>query len=337
MADSEVKIKLLDNEKVGRILHPHPFAFYNMYLIWIYVILVSAVFLTYSAKIGSLVGNPVAKASGPVKSLVDVLNTPLIQIIPYVGDLAKDANKYLNSLLSKANRFSNKYTVISVWLLVLIVSSIAVSVVRISWKWILILAGVGVASIALVLYFKLRPEYTYYIAAAISLVGMLFVELYRRAHTFYVTNYRIITELDFAGYKKNELEYSKINNLLLEQSFIGRIFNFGTIIPVTASGLGMGEDMSAVTVGAAGKLSQGPLIGAAVTGGRGIQVPRTRSAYALYGVTSPQETYDLISGFMHSGEEAPYLKDMSQDLKALLEQNKRLVDELTKERRGSNP
>jgi hypothetical protein len=172
-------------------------------------------------------------------------------------------------------------------------------------------------------------ETAYLFGIMFSIFGFIGVELFRRSHIFYVTNYRIITRLKFFTEKQNALSYDKINNVVMERPLLGVIFNFGTIMPITASGLGMGEDSAAVTVGGGTSVGEDSFVGIGVTGGQTVGVPRSRSAYALYGVPKPKEVYELINKYMHEFVEAPYLKEMAPYMKEMLGEIKNMRKDMS--------
>jgi len=308
------EIQLMDNEKIHRLFHPHWLSFYDLYLLWTYAIVLSLIFVIFGNMIYEYLGSPSEKLIRMVP--LRKLNAPFMRPIPIIGNFANMGGDIFEGLLG----LSMKYGPVVLWFYLLVIPGLIISIIRIEWKWIPLLFGVGLISAAITIYFGLNQAFTYIIAIILSIFGMLAVDRYRNAHLFCITNYRIITEVDFIGHKKNELGFDKINNLVLNQPFLGKIFNFGTIIPITASGLGMGADAAAVTV-AAGSMSDDSFSGVAVTGERSIQVPRTRSAYALFGIENPKKVYDMISELMRDYSEAPYLKSISTDMKKLLEKN----------------
>lgn len=144
-------------------------------------------------------------------------------------------------------------------------------------------------------------------------------DVYRRKFDFYITDQRIIIELNFISQKRREILYSKISDLVVDRGALGRVFNYGSVIPITESGFGLGEDMSAVTVAATGApLPKGPKMTTAVSGGRTITVPRGRSFYILFGVGKPNVVADTISQLIHGYEETPYLKKIVAGVESLV-------------------
>jgi len=173
----------------------------------------------------------------------------------------------------------------------------------------------------LVLVLKWSLRYMQLPLVSMGILGFFLTEGYRRGHHFYITNQRIISELRFLSYKRRELTYGKITDVAMVKGIVGRLFNFGTVFPITASGFGLGEDLAAVTAGA-GVTSRGVTAGVAVMGGKTVSVPRGRSSHSLFGISHPEETCDMITKFVHEYEEAPYLKRISEDIKDIKEKEK---------------
>jgi hypothetical protein len=308
-SDNPDRLQLLEGEKVLTEIKPHVLAFWDMYLIWVWIIALSAVFAFYGDQLSWLATDQVDSAAGMAETATAAVTDGFFGRIPYVGGYFSPAKEAVSS----ATGFVREYTAVGLWIAALFVSALVVSVFKIEFKWLALMVGVGLVSVALAAYLGLSGDWVYFIGGLLSLVGILFVESYREAHTFYVTDMRIVTEVRFGSTKRNELSFDKINNIVLDQGLFGSIFNFATIIPVTASGLGMGSDFSAVSVGAQGQRAWGTL-GAQVTGGRTVQTPRARSMYCLFGVSDPESVQNLLSERMHAHVQAPYLKRMTEQL-----------------------
>jgi hypothetical protein len=313
MEVTEHGLKPMEGEKVLKALKPHYLAFYDMYLVWVWLIFLSLAFMAYGEQLGGFIDSPALYAADLAYEKTIPSDNWLMQSIPFYDEVFSG----LNDRVGRANRYVRDYTQVGVWALTVVLSATLIAAARIEWKWPFIMAAVCAVSVCLSAYFGLPVDGAYYFAAGFSIVGIAFIEVYRGAHTFYVTDRRLVTEVRFTYHKRNELSYEKINNIILEQDFIGRVFGFGTIIPVTASGLGMGSDFSAVTVGAAGNAGQGPALSGHVTGGKSVQTPRSKSMYALFGVGDPQNIYRIIAGQVHEQTSTPYLRRMSQQLERL--------------------
>lgn len=208
--------------------------------------------------------------------------------------------------------FFPSHVFLVIWIFSLIFPFLLVGVIRISWRWPLLAFLLAFAGV--IMYLRTYSLTTIqWLLIIVGLFGILGVEYYRKSHHFFITNQRIITEITFFSHKRRELTFSKITDIALVQGLIGRIFNFGTIIPVTASGFGLGEDQSAFTIGG-GFYKEGLITGMLITGGKSVRVPRYKSFYVIYGVKNPRKICESIAEFVHAYEEAPYLKRISDQL-----------------------
>ncbi|OIR12286.1 MAG: hypothetical protein BEU05_03210 [Marine Group III euryarchaeote CG-Bathy2] len=143
--------------------------------------------------------------------------------------------------------------------------------------------------------------------------GMVIVDQYRRSFTYYLTDIRIAMHQDFLGLSKNErqVRYNHIEDIKLSQSLFGRIFGFGTVVPVTGSGLGTGSD-EALMIAAVGGEAKG--FAAGLAGGsrrsarRATQDPRD----SLYGVSDPGRVRDLITQNIQDDTGVEHLKRIEE-------------------------
>jgi uncharacterized membrane protein YdbT with pleckstrin-like domain len=106
-------------------------------------------------------------------------------------------------------------------------------------KEILILIALGIAWFAI--YQWAAPEYStifqLLIAAVATIVLIsMFIDIVRWSRdSFYVTNRRVIQVSGVLNKKVLDSSLSKINDVILNQSWMGRIFNYGTIKIMTAT------------------------------------------------------------------------------------------------------
>lgn len=89
--------------------------------------------------------------------------------------------------------------------------------------------------------------------------------------------------------------------------------------------------MSAVTLAGGTQVGEKGAMGGAVTGGRSVDVPRSRSSYILFGIPNPKKAYAAITKLIHEADEAPYLRKMTTGIEELVAQNKDLMSRLTGE------
>lgn len=267
----------LAGEKVYAEIRPHPLAFAGDMALWIYTILAS---LIVWAKRASL--------AGPLEGL------------PLLGRLAPS--------------IAEGWGVFAVIAVLVLAPVLLYSLFKVTWRP-LAAAAVAVVVVPLVAW-KLGYTPAQGLAALIgvSLLGLLGVELKRRRHLYIVTDRRIRTV--YKGLLKEvqrDIVYTRLSDVVIEKGFLGKIFGFGDVYVISQASLGMGSDIAAVAVGAGG--GSGPVrAGAAVGGGRSVNVPRSRSQYVLYGVPKPEEVSSIIVEAMKSSEEAPYLQKILEKL-----------------------
>ncbi len=257
----------IGEERILASLHPHPLAFAGQALLWVYVLIVSIVMY--------FMGNQVSTS---------------FRNIPVIGGLLGAYGEYV------------------VYALAIVIPTLVYALVKVVWRYFLLtlLITIGVP-LVLAFVVKLPLRYTFIVGAVAGILGMFAVEMHRRAHKYIVTDRRIIFE--YRGlFKKirRDLVYSRVSDIILEKGVLGKLFNFGNLIPVSQPGLGLGSDMSFITLG--GGAGKDVHAGLAVTGGRSVKVPRSRSFYILYGVPHPERIYDMIIEAIKASEEAPYLK-----------------------------
>jgi membrane protein YdbS with pleckstrin-like domain len=132
--------------------------------------------------------------------------------------------------------------------------------------------------------------------AIFGLAGLIFAEVYRQSHRYIVTNARVFTHAGIFAPDERTVPLAKVTDLELDRHFVGRVFNYGTVIPLTASGIGIGADFASVSGTAAKqwKVFGTPSVGVTVTGGHSIQVPKTRTHEVLFGIRNPARVRDII-------------------------------------------
>jgi len=134
--------------------------------------------------------------------------------------------------------------------------------------------------------------------AILSLISLSMTELYRRSHHYLITTARIRTSSGVFSKRERTLPLSKINDLYTDQGFFGKFLGFATVVPLTASGMGMGSDFAAL----AGSISKAwfgiPTIGLTIIGGHNIQVPKSRTHEALFGIYKADKAVNGVMGLL---------------------------------------
>jgi hypothetical protein len=159
---------------------------------------------------------------------------------------------------------------------------------------------------------------------AVSIIGFLFVEVYRRSHQYVITNLRVILMSGFLTKTELSIRYDKIT-VFGKQGILGQIFNFGTIIPITQSGLGLGTDQTLAAGGVMLGGKKAKLLGLA-GGGKEVQTPRTRSSYELHGVHPYREVKNLIEKLVQESVPTAYHQEQVAFQKQQVDLQKQMRD-----------
>lgn len=223
-----------------------------------------------------------------------------------------------------------------VWAIVLLVVGVFASLLTIRWSIFFLYLGVVALGIAFIFWqgwqgsidnVKLFiPFYT----VAVSIIGFLMVELYRRSHKYIISNLRIIFKGGVVTKRERTLRYDKITDVDARQGILGQIFGFGTIIPVSQSGFGLGSDKSFAAGGVALGEKKAKLIGV-FGGGKEVQTPRARSYYELHGVHPYKEVKKLIENMVQGHVITPYQQEQVAFQKKQVDIQKQMRDLLKKQ------
>ena len=150
------------------------------------------------------------------------------------------------------------------------------------------------------------------LTAAVGFLGMLSVNAYRRSFTYYLTNNRIVLKSSFLmNNSERQVRYNHIEDIKMEQGVIGTIFGYGTVLPLTGSGLGTGSDESMVIAGS-GTEVKGLSIGLAGGSRSSSKKIRHNPHDCLFGVPSPSKVRDLITENIQSDTGVEHLKNIKE-------------------------
>ncbi len=212
-----------------------------------------------------------------------------------------------------------------IWTVGLLVFGIAVSVLTIRWS----VFATFVAIIALALYITLQgpevganPFFLPLYSVVMALVGMAVVDLYRRTHTYVVTDLRLILRAGILTKSERSILFENVTDLETKQGILGRIFRYGHVIPVTASGLGTGAEEAFAGGGAGAQNTQGNVGGGLFAGGtRGVRVARASSYAKLHGVFPFRQVKMLLHHLLQEHSTIYYAKeqrDILRDMRELM-------------------
>jgi len=199
--------------------------------------------------------------------------------------------------------FLQQYNAVNVLVFwgVLVGAGVIIGLVYLRVTSLLIFSAIALSGTLLTEYFKMPLQVHLWLLVVCGLAGIAFAEFYRRGHNYYITNLRVVMEKSFISYDSRQFTYNRIEDLAIVQGLLGRVLNYGTIVPVTASGFGLGEDSASAGIGAGlgvgGKrLSPvGAGVGFSAGGGRAVLIPRGRTYHTLYGIPRPREVQHAIA------------------------------------------
>jgi len=275
-------VDLIHGEEVDLIARPHPLSFLRYHLFSAYLIVV-AVFLGWFHSY--------------LKS-----NEPLLDLL-----------SFLDPLFGMAGMGTEDAVLLIVFWIILLLSGLGIGVLWVSKMPLVYMVLVGLAGTALEVYFlapyeiAFKPMVKLLLLGAAAGVGMILTEVYRKRHLYVITNYRIITKKGFIRKEERELMYDKITDVYVDQGILGRIFNFGTVIPISGSGFGLGSDSAYAFGGATAPVGKGT-VGGGFGGGKSVQRPRAATYFSLYGISDPKKMRIIIGNRQLETKEAPILR-----------------------------
>lgn len=207
--------------------------------------------------------------------------------------------------------FGEWWAIVLAWALVLSFAGVVASLILIRFRILFLYLGVVVGGVALMFLFNWQnaseifiPIYT----VLISILGFLLVEVYRRSHKYIISNQRIIFKGGIVTKQERTLRYDKVSDISAKQGVFGQIFGFGTIIPISQSGFGLGADKSFAAGGVQVGEKKAKLLGL-FGGGKEVQTPMARTYFELHGVYPYKEVKKLIEEMVQSNVVTPYQQE----------------------------
>ena len=218
---------------------------------------------------------------------------------------------WLTTSSEYASMFSgNIWYRLILWGLVLLFIGVVVSLVAIQWIIFFLYLGVFAGALTLIFWQHWETNIALFIplySIAVSIVGFLIVELYRRSHKYIITDLRIIFKGGIFTKRERTIRYDKIADIDAKQGILGQIFGFGTIIPVSQSGFGLGSDKTMAAGGVELGIKKAKLFGFA-GGGKEVQTPIARSYYELHGVYPYKNIKQLVEDLVQTHVPTQYQK-----------------------------
>jgi membrane protein YdbS with pleckstrin-like domain len=219
------------------------------------------------------------------------------------------------------------------WGLVLLLVGVVAWLVAIRLSIFLLYLAVFAGAFGLIYWQHWEADTSLFImvySVAVSIVGFLIVELYRRSHKYIITNLRVIFKGGVLTKRERTIRYDKIADIDAKQGILGQIFGFGTIIPVSQSGFGLGSDKTIAGGGVEIGSKKARLFGFA-GGGKEVQTPIARSYYELHGVYPYKDVKQLVEGLVQSHVPTQYQQEQVEFQKQQVDIQTQMRDLLHKQ------
>lgn len=234
--------------------------------------------------------------------------------------------------------FGNYVSIIFAWSIVLLIVGVIASLLTIRWRIFFLYLGVVAGGIGLIFWQNWQdssgiviPYYT----ILVSVIGFLIVELYRRSHRYIISNQRIVFKGGVLTKQERTLRYDKVSDINSKQGILGQIFGFGTIIPISQSGFGLGSDSSFAAGGIQVGEKKAKFMGL-FGGGKEVQTPRARSYYELHGVHPYKDVKKTVEGLVQGSVIVPYQQEQVAFQKEQVDIQKQMRDLLKKQTKSDD-
>ena len=231
---------------------------------------------------------------------------------------------------------SNQLIFLGTWWGVTVLAGVIASLVAIRWR--ILFFYVGILLLGTIILWQTGwindigtvKTFVLVYSIAISALFSLSVFAYVKSHRYIITDLRIIFKGGIIKKRERTLRYDKITDVDGEQGILGQIFGFGTIIPITQSGFGLGSDQ---TFAAGGVEAQSKKIGifGFAGGSKEVKTPRTRSYYELHGVYPYREIRKLVEELIQGNVITPYQKEQVELQREQVELQKEMKEFLEKQ------
>ncbi len=234
--------------------------------------------------------------------------------------------------------FLNPWLIISLWGIILMVVGVIASLLTIRWRIFFFYFGVFIGGLLTTLLLENSESIGVFIpfySVSISIIGFLIVELYRRSHKYIISNQRIIFKGGVITKQERTLRYDKITDINSKQGILGQIFSFGTIIPISQSGFGLGIDKSSAAAGVQVGEKKVKFLGL-FGGGKELQTPRTRSYYELHGVFPYKEIKKIVENQVQGSVITNYQQEQVAFQKEQVDIQKQMRDLLKKQNKQND-
>lgn len=232
----------------------------------------------------------------------------------------------------------NEWYPLLVWGIVLLVSGVVASLLTIRWRIFFLYLLVFLGGLGMMLWLNWLSSANIFIpfyTISISILGFLLVEWYRQSHKYIISNQRLVFKGGIVTKEERTLRYDKITDINAKQGVLGQIFGFGTIIPISQSGFGLGSDESIAAGGIQLGGKKGGFFGL-FGGGKEVQTPRARSYFELHGVHPYKEVKKIVENMVQESVVTPYQQEQVAFQKEQVDVQKQMRDLLKMQQEQNN-
>ena len=251
-------MELMNDEHVRLRLTPHPIRQIREYPLWIWIFIIS---------------------------ILSLMNPSMM--FSYM-DLFFDTNIYVNTIY---HYLASMYFLMPYYILIVIPAFLQ-ALFRLEWRPFF--TFIICSFLLLVSCHFLMPieNLAYQLGIWISLI-MLCHKEYQRVSTQYIlTNRRLVLNHQGHGQTMRSLFLSNIQDVILQTSTLGNFLDYGTVVPLTASGIGTGQSTSTAALQSA--LGTRLRIGLSGAQSKGKTITNESPEYALVCIPKARQAYKMI-------------------------------------------
>lgn len=176
--------------------------------------------------------------------------------------------------------------------LMIYIPALILAIFRLRWKplvsFSLSLVAVGIAG----QQFTPISSLVYQLGIWMAVLMLSFKEFQRVSTQYFLTNRRLVLKHQGTGETIRSLFLSNIQDVILKTSFLGNLLDYGTVVPLTASGIGTGSSTSSAGIHSSAGSKLG--VGLSATQSAAVINAEASPEYALVCIPKAREAYRLI-------------------------------------------
>jgi hypothetical protein len=209
-------------------------------------------------------------------------------LVSFLNSTGLGTERFLSML-----KFLRKIPADLLWFLCVFPVAVIVSLSKINLRLLIITTVCGLLLLIPGFWWPEVQNFPARLATILCSLMLLKMEYDRMSTRYVLTDRRLIFLRGCFNKTNRTLFYTKIDDLFLNRSLAGRIFGYGTIIPLTSSQIGTGNVSSFVGAGGG---AETPVGGAALAAGFGKarQTISESPEYSLYCVPNVERVYNYI-------------------------------------------